>query len=121
MNPTPPSSLVVLLGGDLNARVRIERAARARGLEVVTSTVGELPGVLSRARLVIVDLDSVGREVLDALSATRDAARVDVPAIGYFSHVDAALGAAAAAAGVEALPRGRFWRELDAVVARARD
>ena len=111
----------MLVGGDLNARARLERAARAHGGEVIATTVAGLPDALSGARLVVVDLDAGGREVIDALAAARDAGDMVVPVVGYFSHVDHALGTAARAAGIEALPRGRFWREVDEIVAMEPD
>jgi hypothetical protein len=65
-----------------------------------------LPRVAAGADLVIVDLRAAG--VLEAV-ADLDAGRV----VGFGPHVDGDLLAAADAAGVEAMPRSRFFRLLD--------
>jgi hypothetical protein len=58
------------------------------------------------AALVVVDLARPG--VLDAV-----ADGIDAPVVGFGSHVEAELLAAARAAGCrEVLPRSRFFREL---------
>lgn len=64
-----------------------------------------LPGVATGADLVIVDLAAAG--ALDAV-AEIEAGRI----IGFAPHVDAELLAAAGAAGIEAMPRSRFFRLL---------
>lgn len=100
---------VLLVGGDLSARARVEAAAKRAGWELRTCRTDDVADVVrgESVDLVIADLDSGRDVVLEALRGV--APRV----VGFYSHVDAALGEAATAAGVEALPRGRFWRELD--------
>ena len=96
------------------ARARVEEAAKRSGarIEVVSSEeLGRKVG--DGEALVLVDLDRAGPDGVAALSEVAGRARV----IGYFSHVDEELGRKARAEGVEALPRGRFWRELPAILA----
>ncbi|MGH2820888.1 MAG: hypothetical protein ACRDJ5_09565, partial [Actinomycetota bacterium] len=62
--------------------------------------------------VLVLDLDQGRDEVLSELEAARGEGAAAGRVVGYFSHVDEPLGAAARAAGCEALPRGRFWREL---------
>lgn len=105
------SRRVALVGADLMGRSRVEDAVRRAGLEFVAATstngIREL-----EADLVVVDLDSVGKELVRSWGG-----RSGPVAIGYFSHVDAELGEAARAAGIEAMPRGRFWRTLPDILA----
>jgi hypothetical protein len=106
----------VLLGGDLAARARVAEAAARAGLELVTTSPAGLSGALrgGRVRLVIVDLDDAA-DALDVVAEQRpSSARV----VGFYSHVDVELGQRARAAGIEAVPRGRFWRELSGMVGR---
>ena len=102
---------VALVGADLMGRSRVEEAVTRAGMELVAAPpaggIGELD-----ADLVVVDLDSVGAELVRSWGE-----RSGPAAIGYFSHVDTELGEAARAAGIEALPRGRFWRTLPDVLA----
>lgn len=89
-----------LVGNDLRDRDRIERAARAAGLAVRDGADGP-------PLLVVVDLDREG--VPQHLGGGR--------IVGYYSHVNEAAAAAAAAQGIEAIPRGRFWRTIDELLA----
>ena len=106
---------IVLVDADLSARARIDAAARRRGFELVTCTGAGLEDTLERMRAaaVVVDLDSGGTAALAAVEAARRVDLLPVRVVGFFSHVDADLGRAARAAGIEALPRGRFWSGLD--------
>jgi hypothetical protein len=109
--------VVVLVGGDLNARARVGGAVARAGGELVTTTPAGLARALEgrAAKVVVVDLDGVGSDALPLISAARTgAARV----LGYFSHVDHELGEKAHSAGIEALPRGRFWRQLSGLIER---
>jgi hypothetical protein len=108
---------IAVVGGDLMARSRIEAAATANSLDVQRLSQDDL-GSLAEApavELVILDLDSGGRELIGAWASV--AGQSGPRAIGYFSHVDAGLGDHARSKGVEALPRGRFWRSLDEILA----
>jgi hypothetical protein len=91
---------VIVFAPDLMDRSRI---AAALPHAVFVRRVEELVGV--PARWVIVDLSRPG--VLEVEAA------VDAPVIGFGSHVDEALLAAARAAGcAEVLPRSRFFRRV---------
>ena len=80
----------------------------AAGEVVFVATPGELAG--ASADLVVVDLSRPG--VLDAL------ARVDARTIGFGSHVDHQLLAAARAAGCdEVLPRSKFFARIGELLA----
>jgi hypothetical protein len=99
---------VVAMTPDLADRARIDSA-----IEGVTfvGAAALLPRVAEGADVVIVDLSRAG--VLDVLPEVVAAAgRV----VGYGPHVDGELLAAATAAGVEALPRSRFFRDPSTVV-----
>jgi hypothetical protein len=99
---------VVAMTPDLGDRARIDSA-----IEGVTfvGAAALLPRAAEGADVVIVDLTRAG--VVDVLAEVVTAAgRV----IGYGPHVDAELLAAATAAGAEALPRSRFFRDPSTVV-----
>ena len=67
------------------------------------------PGTeLPEADLYLIDLDEAG--AVDPPETGR--------AIGYFSHVNEALGAAARAKGLETMPRGRLLRELPTLLSQ---
>jgi hypothetical protein len=98
--------VVVLVTTDLLAVGRVEGAARAAGWDVEVVSPGRPYAGIGRAPdLVVVDLEAVGKDKLGDLA-------FGARTIGFYSHVDEELGRVAAAAGIEALPRGRFWREL---------
>ena len=108
---------VVMIGGDLMARSRIEQAAQANGLQLVRLNPQDLDALDGPppATVVVLDLDDGGRALIDRWAALADE---EAPrTIGYFSHVDVALGEHAAANGIEAMPRGRFWRTLNDTLA----
>ena len=69
-----------------------------------------------RPDLIIVDLEGLGFDGVEALLALRDVPEAGgIPRLAYGSHVDAERLAAAAAAGAtEVMPRSRFVRELRA-------
>ncbi|MGH2828214.1 MAG: hypothetical protein ACRDKF_14730 [Actinomycetota bacterium] len=110
---------VVMIGGDLMARARVEEAAQAAGLRLVRLALEDLDALERppQADVVVLDLDDGGRDLIDRWAAL--AGEGAPPTIGYFSHVDVALGEHAAARGIEALPRGRFWRTLGETLARS--
>jgi hypothetical protein len=108
---------VLIVGGDLMARARIDQAADAASMTVermAVDALGSLAEVPS-ADLVILDLDSGGRALVDAWASL--AGDSGPRAFGYFSHVDSDLGDHARAGGIEAVPRGRFWRTIEATLA----
>lgn len=106
--------VALLVSTDLLARSRLEdAAARARWRVEVASPAG-LPerAAAGGIDLLVLDLDSGGAELLEALRAARERGGVPGRVVGFFSHVDSALGQAARAAGCDAMPRGKFWRSL---------
>ncbi len=104
---------IAVVGGDLMARSRIESAAAGLSLEVRRLGLDELGSLEAppEVDLVVLDLDSGGRELIDTWASL--AGESGPRAVGYFSHVDAALGEYARSKGVDGLPRGRFWRTLE--------
>lgn len=105
---------VLLAGGDLMGRGRFEAAAGAAGLEVHHCRVGGLAAALQEVRpdVLVLDLDAGRGPLLDELVSARDAGLAPAAVVGYYSHVDVALGRAAEAAGCTPYARGRFWRDL---------
>jgi hypothetical protein len=108
---------LLLASRDLAARARVEEAAERSGWSLVTARTGDLSRAVAdhAPALVVIDLDEAGPSGLDA------PAGAGVRAIGFFSHVDRPLAEAAQAAGVEAVPRGRFWRTLPQLLEHAVD
>jgi hypothetical protein len=116
MKRQDPSGIVLLVGGDLNAVARVEAACAAAGRELRRTTVERLGYALRESpALVLVDLDGAP-EALPILAATEAISPERV--VAYFSHVDTEAGERAAGAGLKALPRGRFWRELPDLIGR---
>lgn len=98
---------ILFFGADLRDRDRLERAAAAAGLEVRPYSPGSWEA-LDEPQLVVVDLDRVG--VPENLPEA-------VRAIGYFSHVNEAVEAAAREAEITPVRRGEFWKRLDELIA----
>ena len=102
---------LLFVGSDLKARTRLEGHLGAERVENVRpDAVARLP--LSETLLAVVDLDEAGADAVVSLRRAGFSGRV----IGFFSHVDEALGRTASEAGAEVYPRGRFWRELGSIV-----
>ena len=118
MNRPETSDVVLFVGSDLNALARIEAACTAAGRSLRRVPVEGLAEALEAQRplAVLIDLD-------EASSATEEVRRAGLldpgsPAVlGYFSHVDVDTGRRATEAGITAVPRGRFWRELPETIA----
>ncbi|MGH2751371.1 MAG: hypothetical protein ACRDK3_10965 [Actinomycetota bacterium] len=117
MNEPAEPRTVLLIGGDLMARARIEGAAAAASLKVESLTAEALGSLdrLPEADLVVLDLDTGGSSLIRAWAELSGGAGPRT--IGYFSHVDVELGRQARTHGIEAWPRGRFWRTLDDIFA----
>ena len=129
-DPTGParsagSTVVVAHVPDLMDRSKVRAAFpqavlvnRAADLAATVVGAGEGAG----GALVLVDLSRPG--VLEAVAALSDAfpagGRPDVAprVVGFASHVDEATLRAARAAGVDALPRSVFFRQLPALAGR---
>lgn len=104
---------ILLVSTDLQARVRLQAAIAPH--EVVVRRPDQDLGDLLPATVVL-DLDQLGAEGTarwaDELSQL-DGVRL----LGFFSHVDAELGRAASALGIETIRRGRFWTTVAEILA----
>jgi hypothetical protein len=100
---------VVSIATDLMLASRVDAMLTAAGHHVVLArSVEDAP--LDEADLVVADLDAADPAALGAL---------DLPVLGYYSHVDVDTRKAADAAGIAlAVPRSRMARELPALVER---
>ena len=108
-----PEDVILLVGSDLQARVRLEAVVQPLGYDVATrqpeSRLGDL-----RPHVVVLDLDQLGVE-----GTTRWAADLaGIRTVGFYSHIDRTLGDAAAELGIKTFRRGRFWKELGGYLAR---
>jgi hypothetical protein len=106
---------VMLVGGDLMAAARLVDAASAAGASFESTTVDAFSDRLRKIRptVVVIDLDGGRDAALEQLRAAREEGLLPSRTVGYYSHVDRALGEAAQQAGCEAWPRGRFWGSLE--------
>lgn len=96
---------VAIVGGDLLGHARIRAAAARLGATVTVHPGPEVPA----ADVVVVELEAVDP---DALGPIPGSTRV----VGIYPHKDAALAARAEAAGIEAVPRSRFARDVEGVL-----
>lgn len=117
MNNNDPRRTIAVIGGDLMAWSRIEAAATASSVDVQRLSQDKLAALeqAPAVDLVVLDLDTGGRALIDIWISL--AGESGPRAVGYFSHVDAGLGDHARSKGVEAIPRGRFWRSLEEILA----
>ncbi|MFN2388813.1 MAG: hypothetical protein ABR575_04305 [Actinomycetota bacterium] len=114
--PADDGPLVVLVSDDLLARARVESAVRGADarLRVVPADTS-LAGIADLApALVLVDLDARSDDAVGPIGR-----KGHVPVLAFFSHVHPEAAATARSGGWQALPRGRFWRELPELVAAA--
>lgn len=100
---------VVAVASDLLLGSKVEAMLSAAGHDVTLSSA--LAGApLDGADLIVADLDTENAEALGGL---------DIPVLGYYSHVNVETKRAADAAGIElAVPRSRLARELPQLVDR---
>jgi hypothetical protein len=98
---------IVAVAPDLLLGSKVEATLSAAGHEVTLSpALSEAP--LDEADLLVADLDAENPEALAGLN---------IPVLGYYSHVNAETKKAAEAAGIDqAVPRSRMARELPALV-----
>lgn len=97
---------------DLYFATRIAATAKTAGVELELVPPQRAAARLAEARasLVLLDLHAPGAL---ALIGELKCAAAGVPVVGFFSHVEAALGREALAAGADAaLPRSRFVARL---------
>lgn len=100
---------VVSIATDLMLASRVDATLTAAGHHVLLAPSVE-DAALDEAELVVADLDAASAAELGAL---------EVPVLGYYSHVDAETREQAEAAGIDlAVPRSRMARELPALVER---
>lgn len=96
---------------DLMLASRVAEPLKAAGYDVTVRAPdgGSLPDVID-ADLVVCDLDVTDPEPVAAL---------DVPSIGFYSHLDVETGRRAREAGIDlVIPRSRMARELPVLVER---
>jgi hypothetical protein len=100
---------VVAISADLLLGSKVEAMLKAAGHEVtLSSSLADAP--LDGVKLIVADLDAVDPEALAAL---------EIPALGYYSHVNVETKLAAEAAGIiVAVPRSRMARELPALATK---
>jgi hypothetical protein len=103
---------VAAVASDLLLGSRVEGMLSAAGHEVTLSpSLAEAP--LDDADLVVADLDSEDPKALAGLN---------VPVLGFYSHVNIEIKQAAEAAGIDlAVPRSRMARELPQLVDKLLD
>jgi hypothetical protein len=98
---------VVSVADDLMLASRVDASLTAAGHHVVLARSLDA-ATLGGAEIVVADLDMAPLKALGAL---------EIPTLGYYSHVDAETREAALDAGVTmAVPRSRMSRELPALV-----
>jgi hypothetical protein len=113
--------VVLLVGGDLMARERIASTAAHAGAELAMVAAGGLGAAVAGddPDLIVIDLDAGGEGVLEELRSLNAEDLAGREVLGYFSHVNVALGEAAERAGCRAIRRGRFWSSLPEILASA--
>lgn len=109
--------MVIVAVDDLMFASRISSAAKALGVEIAFARSPEaiVEAVRTKApRLVILDLNSLKVRSLDAVAALKsDPALAAVPTVGFVSHVQTELIAAAREAGVDrVMARSAFVTQL---------
>jgi hypothetical protein len=98
---------VLSIATDLMLASRVDATLTAAGHHVLLAPSLD-DAALDEIELVVADLDAADAEALGAL---------EVPVLGYYSHVDVETRKAADAAGLDlAVPRSRMARELPALV-----
>jgi hypothetical protein len=112
---------VLLVGGDLSAKARLEAATAVAKMELRLARFGGMGAALSSSKpaVLVLDLDDGREGVLEELAAARSEGLVPAAVFGYLSHVDESLAEAARKAGCEPMPRGRFWRTLPDLLTEA--
>jgi CheY-like chemotaxis protein len=116
--------MVIAAVDDLMFASRISTTARQLGVEVrfVKSSEEIRTAAMLQPSLVIFDLNSTRTDPLAAIAAMKsDAALASVPTLGFVSHVQGDVIAAARSAGVdEVLARSAFVEKLSDILSRDR-
>lgn len=107
---------IFLASGDLQARARVGAAAERIGAEVVEGAAVGFGDRLEGVDVLVLDLDAGRDAALAELAPLAVDGRLPARVIGFFSHIDTDLEAAAGAAGVEPVRRGRFWGDLEEIL-----
>lgn len=107
---------IFLASGDLQARARVGAAAERIGAEVVDGAAVGFGDRLDGIDVLVLDLDAGRDAALAELAPLAVDDRLPARVIGFYSHIDTDLEAAAKAAGIEPVRRGRFWRDLEEVL-----
>lgn len=107
---------IFLASGDLQARARVGAAAERIGAEVVEGAAVGFGDRLEGVDVLVLDLDAGRDAALAELAPLAVDGRLPARVIGFFSHIDTDLEAAASAAGVEPVRRGRFWGDLEEIL-----
>jgi DNA-binding NarL/FixJ family response regulator len=113
---------VVALMDDLFFQMKLAETARQLGVEVkVASNFEALLTLMEpHPNLIIVDLNSRAQPI-QAIEKLR-AGKKDIRIIGFLSHVQRELAAAAQTAGCdEVMPRSSFTQNLVALLSQAKD
>jgi hypothetical protein len=107
-------STLLLAASDLMAGERVRSAATHLGIEVRAVAPARLLEALRAdvPDILVCDLDQGREPMLADLETARAEDVLPRTVVGYYSHVDAALGDAARAAGCTPVRRGRFWSDL---------
>jgi len=101
---------VVAVSPDLLLGSKIEAMLTAAGHEVSLTPALAGAMALEDTDLIVADLDAIDPKKL---------ADLDIPVLGYYSHVNTATKEAAEAAGVDlVVPRSRMARELPDLAAK---
>jgi PleD family two-component response regulator len=116
--------MILAVLDDLMFTSKIKTAANRLGVTVMFARSAEAAlGEMRKAAptLVILDLNNARTAPLEIVSAMKaDAALASIPTIGYASHVQTDVIAAARGAGVgEVLPRSAFTMQLGEILKRA--
>ena len=115
-----PETRIVLVGRDLKDRDRLWRGTEHLLGRTVSQTGAErLIPFLEKDEgvdILVISLDEGGREVIEALKVAAERDLLPPRVVGFYSHVREEIAAEAKAAGVEAYPRSRFWRELPSLL-----
>lgn len=108
---------ILLISSDLQARARLERAAGSAGLALTARSPRGGPPDASPPEVVVLDLDELGAGLPEWVrwARTEDPRR---RIIGFFAHVQETTGALGRELGIEVYRRGRFWRDLPALLER---
>lgn len=114
---------VVAVVDDLFFVGKLQATARQVGVEIVTVHAADVqPESLRRQKpaLVIVDLNTTSASAVELIGRLKaDKELVQIPVVGFFSHVQVELRQAAEAAGCEeVMPRSRFTAILPELLRR---